>query len=328
MAGNTTGKVVGETGKGESAQAANPALKVETPKEKSWWGKWGDAIHEGLDLAGNIPVVGIVADAANAGIYAAEGNYVQAAISGVSAAANFIPGGGLVTHGGKALGKAALKAGEKEAAKVVEKEAAKQLEKEAAEAAAKKLATEKAEKEAAEKLAKEKTEKEAGKKQTDTKIKKQTPHKDCGKLGKYSQAPKGRGAADLEADHTPSGAALERAMRNKLKEMGIKNLKPKQIDSIAESLKRQAPTITIPKDVHAEGNTYKANNTDARITADSKDLKGAAKRDTAAIQKSMDGKDHGCSEAYKAAAKKLIEETDFDKLIKNAIDGGLKRFGK
>jgi Novel toxin 15 len=186
MGGNTTGKVVGETGKGESAQAANPALKVETPKEKSWWGKWADAIHEGLDLAGNIPVVGIVADAANAGIYAAEGNYVQAAISGVSAAANFIPGGGIVAHGGKTLGKAALKLGEKEAAKVVEKEAA--------EAAAKKLAKEKAEKEAAEKLAKEKAEKEAaekaGKKQTDTKIKPKTmPQKKvkCFKAGKKTK---------------------------------------------------------------------------------------------------------------------------------------------
>lgn len=109
--------------------------------------------------------------------------------------------------------------------------------------------------------------------------------------------------------------------------MGIlEDFTPKQLSSMAESLKRQAPTITIPEDVHADGNTWRAKNTAQRSSTDARDLKAAAARDAEAIQKSMDGKDHGCSEAYRAAAKELIENTDFDAIIDNAIKDGVKRF--
>ena len=63
-----------------------------------------------------------------------------------------------------------------------------------------------------------------------------------------------------------------------------------------------------------------------RSSTDARDLQAAAARDAEAIQKSMDGKDHGCSEAYRAAAKELIENTDFDAIIDNAIKDGIKRF--
>jgi hypothetical protein len=49
---------------------------------------WRDAGHAALDIAGFIPVVGAVADVANAAWYFAEGDYANAALSGVSA----IPG--------------------------------------------------------------------------------------------------------------------------------------------------------------------------------------------------------------------------------------------
>ena len=109
--------------------------------------------------------------------------------------------------------------------------------------------------------------------------------------------------------------------------MGIlEDFTPKQLSSMAESLKRQAPTITIPEDVHADGNTWRAKNTAQRSSTDARDLKAAAARDAEAIQKSMDGKDHVCSDAYRAAAKELIENTDFDAIIDNAIKDGVKRF--
>ena len=44
-----------------------------------------DIVHGVLDVAGFIPVVGAVADVANAAIYAAEGDWGNAALSAVSA---------------------------------------------------------------------------------------------------------------------------------------------------------------------------------------------------------------------------------------------------
>ena len=151
--------------------------------------------------------------------------------------------------------------------------------------------------------------------------KKQKPHADCGKLAKYRRQPRKNG---LEKDHTPSGKALEKATIEKLKASGqLDKLSDKKLASIISSVKNNAPTIAIPPDVHAEGNTYKSKNNDARSTADSKDLSGAAKRDTEAIQKSMDSKDHGCSDAYKKAAAEL-QKFDFDKFIQDTIDKKLK----
>jgi hypothetical protein len=147
--GNTLGSVVGETpSSAGKATQGNPEVKPETPKEEGWWGSWGSSVvHTVLDVGGAIPVVGIFSDGINAGIYAAEGDMVNAAISGASAAANLIPGGGAATKAGKLAykgGKMALEKAEKELAEKLLKE---QLEKEAAE----RLAKEKLEKEAAQK---------------------------------------------------------------------------------------------------------------------------------------------------------------------------------
>ncbi|HIK17150.1 MAG TPA: hypothetical protein IGS53_17935 [Leptolyngbyaceae cyanobacterium M33_DOE_097] len=56
-----------------------------------------DVGHTVLDIAGFIPVVGAVADLANAGWYAAEGDYKNAALSAASA----VPGVGDVAAAGK-----------------------------------------------------------------------------------------------------------------------------------------------------------------------------------------------------------------------------------
>lgn len=155
--GNTTGIVVPQTDPNLTGSSAAPAIKPETRKEKGFWEKWGETTHTLLDIGGAIPVVGIFSDGINAAIYTAEGNYVQAGLSGVSAAANLIPGGGAAVKGGKLAikgGEALLKAEGKFAAKEAARLATKKAEQEAAELAAKKL-----EKEAAERAAK-KAEKE------------------------------------------------------------------------------------------------------------------------------------------------------------------------
>ncbi|MCK6149679.1 contractile injection system protein, VgrG/Pvc8 family [Paenibacillus silvae] len=59
----------------------------EEPEEekKGFWGKVLDVTQTVLDVAGMIPVIGEVADLANAGIYAARGDYTNAALSAAAA---------------------------------------------------------------------------------------------------------------------------------------------------------------------------------------------------------------------------------------------------
>jgi LysM repeat protein len=52
--------------------------------ERSNW-DWSEIAHGALDVAGFIPVAGAVADIANAGLYAAEGDYANAALSAAAA---------------------------------------------------------------------------------------------------------------------------------------------------------------------------------------------------------------------------------------------------
>lgn len=52
--------------------------------ERPNWGL-GDIAHAALDVAGFVPVVGAVADVANAGLYAVEGDHANAALSAVAA---------------------------------------------------------------------------------------------------------------------------------------------------------------------------------------------------------------------------------------------------
>lgn len=51
---------------------------------ESWWGKFGEWIHGGLDVAGFIPGFGEIADGVNALIYLAEGRHLEATISAVA----------------------------------------------------------------------------------------------------------------------------------------------------------------------------------------------------------------------------------------------------
>lgn len=303
---NTQGIIVPQTSPNLSGTTSAPTPTApEGKEEKGWWGSWGsDVTHGVLDVIGLVPVVGEVANGVGALIYVAEGDYVNAALD---AAAMWPAGGQAATaakYGKKGVGAVAEQV-EKKAARETEEALRERLAKEARE----KAAREKAEKEAADKKARE--EAEGGK------VKKQKPHKDCGKSGKYKNLPKEKGV--INADHVPSGAALKKAFQKKLEDAGIwQSMTAKQRESALNHLYREAPAISIPEDVHKEGRTYAGKNTGKQSTADAGNLRDAVKKDTDAIQKSMDGKDHGCSEAYRKAAEEM-QNFDFDGLFDEII---------
>ena len=92
---------------GEVVQETNPPIVPETPEEKSWLGSvWESAspwVHGTLDVVGLIPLAGdLIADGANAAIYAAEGNWIDAGLS----AGAMIPFAGWGATGGKWVRKA------------------------------------------------------------------------------------------------------------------------------------------------------------------------------------------------------------------------------
>ncbi|MCG7318599.1 RHS repeat-associated core domain-containing protein [Brevibacillus laterosporus] len=99
----------------------DPAPPPPPPEEeKGFWGSLLDGVQLALDVVGMIPVVGIVADVANAGISVARGDYAGAALSLVAC----IPFAGAAATGAKLGMKAAkaLKMG-KTVAKVADKAA-------------------------------------------------------------------------------------------------------------------------------------------------------------------------------------------------------------
>jgi hypothetical protein len=71
------------TGNRYAFGGGNPVSFVEI--DGHWGFSFSDIGHAVLDVAGLVPVVGEVADVANGIWYAAEGNYVDAALSFASA---------------------------------------------------------------------------------------------------------------------------------------------------------------------------------------------------------------------------------------------------
>lgn len=145
--GNTVGRVVGETTPATvPATQANPPIEAETEAEGITGEQVLDGIQLGLDVVGLIPVVGEVADVANAVVSLARGDYVGAGLSLLSA----IPFVGYLGTAGKGARYGAKMA---EASGKAAKEAADKAAKEAADKAAKEAAEKKAKEEAARKQA-------------------------------------------------------------------------------------------------------------------------------------------------------------------------------
>ena len=101
----TTTAPTGEIKNGRPTVNCNPPVEPETPERKSWWQAASPWVHGALGVASFVPGLSVVTGGADALIYAAEGDAVEAGL----AAASMIPGGKVVTTVGKA-GKAAVNA--------------------------------------------------------------------------------------------------------------------------------------------------------------------------------------------------------------------------
>jgi uncharacterized Zn-binding protein involved in type VI secretion len=88
---------------GMPSASGNPPVKPETPNEESFWHKASPWVHGTLGLASFVPGLSLVTGAADAAIYAGEGDLVGAGV----AAASMIPGGKIVTTAGKVIKEAA-----------------------------------------------------------------------------------------------------------------------------------------------------------------------------------------------------------------------------
>ena len=110
-------------------------------------------VHFVLGAAGFIPGLGAIPDLLDAGVYALEGDAINAGLSlgaAVPFAGDAVKAGTLVTKAGKQVAKAAAEKVAKEAAERAAREAAERAAREAAERAARDAAEKKAKQEAGE----------------------------------------------------------------------------------------------------------------------------------------------------------------------------------
>ncbi|WP_198665364.1 PAAR-like domain-containing protein [Paraburkholderia kururiensis] len=323
--GNCPGIYVTQSAPGASIEggtpsaSGNPPVRPETPKEESWWGTASPWVHGVLGVASFVPGLSVVTGAVDAGIYAAEGDMVEAGLS----AASMIPGGKVVTTAGK-LAKGAV--GLAKGAHVAEDAAkAAKLVKEAEEAArAAKVAREaeeaaklkKAEEEAA-RLRKAEDDANAAREGRDGKKVKGKKKLKCGEYGKYGDLKKKTGDGTFDRDHIPSKAALKERAESLLDE-GEK-LSPTQRKAIED----WGDSIAIPRQAHVDVSpTYGTKNIKL-APQDAKDLAGAARRDVESMLGKIDeyDADGGCKKAYQKAAKRVLRMTnkDFDKALLEII---------
>jgi len=300
--GNTAGVIVPKT----SPLATPPNNNPETEEEKGWWKSWGsDVTHGILGVASFVPALSVVTGAIDAGIYAAEGDYINAGLS----AASMIPGGKVVTTAGKVISKGvkAIKGAEEvaEAARLAKlaEEAAKLKKAEEAVAKAAKDAEKKATQEAEQAVKK----REGGNVKGREKLK-------CGEFGKYGNLKNKTGEGKFDRDHIPSKAALK-ARAAKLKGDDLTKAEEVAIDKAGEA-------IAIPRQAHVDVSpTY--GQTKGAAAQDAEDLAGAARRDVEEMLKKIDeyDADGGCKKAYKKAVGRILRKSnaDFDEMLKEVL---------
>lgn len=315
---------------GKPSASTNPPVKPETPKEEGWWGKASPWVHGTLGLASFVPGLGIVTGAADAGIYAAEGDMVDAGLS----AASMIPGGKIVTTAGKLVKGAAGLAREahaaEEAAKLAkEAEAAARLEKEAQESAKLK----KAERDASHTKKADEEATNAGKGEDGARVKGKDELK-CGDSGAYRDLLKQSGDNKFDRDHVPSKAALKQAARDIIDELQIK-LTPAQRKALFGTksspglIANEGQASAIDKlDHRGVSRSYGSRNTEERIAEDASNLQLAAEKDTKAILDDATRWGEKCREKYEKWAIEVVKKTNAEyrseliKLIKQVISKG------
>jgi YD repeat-containing protein len=137
LAGKIADVALGNTVGRPAQQGGTSAQVVDRPTPKQDLRKtdpeWRDHLHDVLGMFGNIPFIGSLFNAIDAGLYIAEGNIAGATQALLSVVADLLPGGGEAASSvkiGEDLGKLAEKTGikttEEEAAKVGEQVTAKQ----------------------------------------------------------------------------------------------------------------------------------------------------------------------------------------------------------
>ncbi|MCB0112093.1 MAG: hypothetical protein KDE53_39495, partial [Caldilineaceae bacterium] len=99
---------------GQVALGTNSTANQKT--DKSWWDKYGEWVHGGLDILGFVPGLGEIADGVNGLIYLAEGRHLEAGIS-FAAMIPFAGDAGKVAKWGVKAGKEALETGVERLAK-------------------------------------------------------------------------------------------------------------------------------------------------------------------------------------------------------------------
>ncbi|MBB3195370.1 PAAR-like domain-containing protein [Roseateles terrae] len=299
------------------APAANPPAAPETPAEEGWWGKASPWVHGALGVASFVPGLSVVTGGADALIYAAEGNAIEAGLS----AASMIPGGKVVTTAGKAVkGAAGLMKGAHvaeeatKAARVAEDAAkARRVAKEAEDAARLRKAEEEARH-----AKKPDVEPEAGaggKGGGDGKKTKPKKKMKCGEFGKYGDLKKKTGDGKFDRDHIPSKAALK--ARAKKLNGGVQ-----LTDEQERVIENWGNSIAIPRRAHIDHSpTY--GQTSAAAAIDSKNLAGSARRDVEAMLSKIDeyDADGNCKKAYQRASRRILRmsNADFDAALKKIL---------
>lgn len=301
---------------GTPQSSTNPPVQPETPKEQGWWAKASPWVHGALGVASFVPGLSVVTGAADAAIYAGEGNMVEAGL----AAASMIPGGKVVTTAGKlAKGAANMAKG----ARVAEDAAkAAKLAREAEEATkAAKLAKEaKLAKDAEEAAKLKKLEEEAAAAQKTKDGAKVKPKKKmkCGEYGKYGDLKKKTGDGKFDRDHIPSKAALKARAEELLGPLDAAQKK---------AIEKAAAAVAVPRRAHIDVSpTY--GQSAASAAKDGKDLAGSARRDVEEMLKKIEeyDADGGCKKQYKKAAGRVMKMSnkDYDDWLVKTVEGATK----
>jgi len=303
---------------GMPSASGNPPVAPDAAEEEGWWGKASPWVHGALGVASFVPGLSVVTGAADAAIYAAEGEMVEAGL----AVASMVPGGKVVTTAGKAVkGAAGAMKGARatdEAAKVAK--AAKQAEgvneavrvtREAQDAARLRKAGEEA---AHLKKAEEKAVAGGGRKGRDGARIKRRKRLKCGEYGRYGPLKKKNGDGQFDRDHIPSKAALKK----RAEELLGRQLKPSE----ARKIDAASEAIAIPREAHINASPSYGQ-TAAEAAIDAKNLAGSARRAVEAMLKAIDEYDPsgGCKKKYKKAAGRVLRmnNDDYDSFLINVI---------